>query len=546
MEEVRAVDRGRFARSDAPPGAARSRRTTDRFVAFAFAAADLLVEVEPDGRITFAAGAFRSRLGSDPDAFLDRQIEDLASGEDRAQLAASVATLAGRGRLQPTLIRLGDPARTPFVLSGLAIPTDTGASGALCLTFGPIPTGVATAADAIDKDSFARAAEARLRDPARPTAIGFMEVDRAGAEALANRPNVEGQVLKELLSTIEPGAQLGRLAQGRWGVLQREGADICEVSDRVEAALWRLGIGTQITATVLSLVPGKMTEMQAVRALRAALLGFAHSGHKGLAAAGVAQELPGFLSELETRAKGIGQAIVEERFRLDYQPIVRLAGRQLLRYEAFIRPLGGLPRTSEFVSLAEAAGLIEELDLAVMRLALGDSRGRVPISVNISGLSAQSATFRERLLKLLGPEPRGLTVEITETADIEQEEEAVTFVEALRALSVPVSLGNFGVGPTSFRHLRKFKPDFVMIDGSYVAAAMRQERERAFVGSMVDLARSGGAKVAAEGVESEEAAALMGSLGVEFGQGWLFGRPEPLPRSGPIVRRSGNLDDSWV
>jgi EAL domain-containing protein (putative c-di-GMP-specific phosphodiesterase class I) len=539
------VEKGRFAGSDGSSGAARSRKTADRFVAFAFAAADLLVEVEPDGRITFAAGAFRSRLGSDPEAFLHRQVEDLASGEDRAQLAASVAMLAGRGRLQPTLIRLADPARTPFVLSGLALPTEAGAPGALCLTFGPIPTGVATATDSTDKDSFARAAEARLRDPARPTELGLMQVDRAGAEAFASRPNVEGQVLKELLSTMEPGTQIGRLSQGRWGVLQREGADLGEVSDRVEAALWRLGIGAQITATVLSLVPGKMTEMQAVRALRAALLGFAHGGHKGLAAAGVAQELPGFLSDLEARAKGIGKAIVEERFRLDYQPIVRLDGRQLQRYEAFIRPLGGLPRPIEFVSLAEAAGLVEELDLAVMRLALDDSRGRVPISVNISGLSAQSATFRERLLKLIGPEPRGLTIEITETADIEQEEEAVTFVEALRALSVPVSLGNFGVGPTSFRHLRKLKPEFVMIDGSYVAAALRQERERAFVGSMVDLARSGGAKVAAEGIETEEAAALMGSLGVEFGQGWLFGRPEPLPRKGPIVRRSGVVEGGW-
>lgn len=539
------MDKGRFARSDGPSGAARSRKTADRFVAFAFAAADLLVEVEPDGRITFAAGAFRSRLGADPDSFLDRQIDDLASGEDRAQLAASVATLAGRGRLQPTLIRLGDQARTPFVLSGLALPTETGAPGALCLTFGPIPTGVTTVADSIDKDSFARAAEAHMRDPARPTSLGFMEVDRAGAEAFASRPNVEGQVLKELLSTMEPGTQIGRLAQGRWGVLQREGADLGDVSDRVEAALWRLGIGAQITATVLSLVPGKMTEMQAVRALRAALLGFAHGGHKGLASAGVAEELPGFLIELEARAKGIGKAIVEERFCLDYQPIVRLAGRQLQRYEAFIRPLGGLPRPSEFVSLAEAAGLVEELDLAVMRLALSDSRGRVPISVNISGLSVQSATFRERLLKLIGPEPQGLTIDITETADIEKEEEAVAFVEALRALSVPISLGNFGVGPTSFRHLRKFKPDFVMIDGSYVAAALRQERERAFVGSMVDLARSGGAKVAAEGIETEEAAALMSSLGVEFGQGWLFGRPEPLPRMGPIVRRSGVVEGGW-
>jgi EAL domain-containing protein (putative c-di-GMP-specific phosphodiesterase class I) len=527
-------------RSDGAP----LRRMTERLVAFAFAAAELLVEVDAAGRIAFAAGAFRTRLGVEPDRFIGRLVEDLASGEDRALLAAAVPLLASRGRLQPTIIRLADAARTPVVLSGFAIPAKRGGGPALCLTFGPIPSGLA-AAEVTDKDSFARAAEARLRDQDRPATLGLVELDGTGAQALAERPGIEAQLRAELVRDMESGACVGELAQGRWGVLQDEGADMRAAAERVEAALRRFGVGAQVTATALALVPGQMSDMQAVRALRAALTGFARGGQEGLAKSGAAGGLSGFLNELAARAEGIGKAIAETRFRLEYQPIVRLSDRGLHHYEALLRPTGGLPRADEFVSLAEAAGLSEELDLAVVRMAMKDNRGRLPVAVNVSGLSVQSPSFRDRLLALIGQEPRGLFFEITETADIVHEAEALAFVEAMQSRGVPVCIDDFGAGSAAFRHLRQLKPDYVKIDGSYVAAATRQERERAFVASMAELARASGAKVVAERIETEEEAALMVSLGVEFGQGWLFGRPAPLPGSTPIVRRSDKVREVW-
>ena len=525
-------------------GGTPARRMTDRFVAFAFAAADLLVEVDQAGRIAYAAGAFRSRLGAEPERFLGRPVEDLASGEDRAHLAAAVPLLAGRGRLQPTIIRLSDTGRTPFVLSGFAIPAGRGSPPSLCLTFGPIPSGLA-AAELTDKDGFARAAEARLRDQERPAALGLVELDGAGAQALAERPGIEAQLRAELARNMDGGACVGELAQGRWGVLQDEGADMTAAAERVEAALRRFGVSAQVTATALSLAPGQMSDMQAVRALRAALTGFARGGQEGLAKAGVAGGLPGFLNELTARAEGIGKAIAETRFRLEYQPIVRLSDRGLHHYEALLRPTGGLPRADEFVSLAEAAGLAEELDLAVVRMAMKDSRGRLPVAVNVSGLSVQSPMFRERLLALIGREPRGLFFEITETADIEHQDEALAFMEAMRSRNVPVCIDDFGAGSAAFRHLRQLKPDYVKIDGSYVTAATGQERERAFVASMAELSRASGARVVAERIETEQEAALMASLGVEFGQGWLFGRPAPLPGSTPTVRRSDKVREVW-
>jgi EAL domain-containing protein (putative c-di-GMP-specific phosphodiesterase class I) len=102
-------------------------------------------------------------------------------------------------------------------------------------------------------------------------------------------------------------------------------------------------------------------------------------------------------------------------------------------------------------------------------------------------------------------------------------------IAALRAEGVPVCLDDFGAGGAAFRYLREFGVDYVKIDGLYVRAAARSARERGFVASMVELAGAVGARVIAEMVETEEQARLMRELGVQYGQGWVFGRPGSLP-----------------
>ena len=161
--------------------------------------------------------------------------------------------------------------------------------------------------------------------------------------------------------------------------------------------------------------------------------------------------------------------------------------------------------------------------------------GDVRIACNLSGLSVQSPAFRERLLKRLDAEPAlvpRLLVEITETAEIEQEAEAIATVEALRARAIPICIDDFGAGAAAFRYLRTFRVDYVKIDGLYVENARRGAQDRGFLSSMVDLARNVGAQVVAERIETEEDAAAMLELGIGFGQGWLFGRPGRLPDRG--------------
>ena len=94
-----------------------------------------------------------------------------------------------------------------------------------------------------------------------------------------------------------------------------------------------------------------------------------------------------------------------------------------------------------------------------------------------------------------------------------------------------------GAGSAAFRYLREFQVDYVKLDGGYVRGALQNAREHGFLLSMVELANFVGAKVIAETVEREEEAEMMRELGVEYGQGWLFGKPGALPAeaSGPVA-----------
>jgi len=158
--------------------------------------------------------------------------------------------------------------------------------------------------------------------------------------------------------------------------------------------------------------------------------------------------------------------------------------------------------------------------------------------VNVSGLSLQSDSFCSRLLAMLdsnrqaGPRIcQRLLLELTDTAEIEDMPSAAANIEAIRSRGVGVCLDDFGTVAAAFRYLREFRFDFVKIDGSYVHNAPLSARERGSVAAMVGLAAGAGARVIAEMVETPEQAQLMRMLGVEFGQGYLFGRPGVLSGS---------------
>lgn len=524
-----------------------------RFVAFAFAGADLLIEATADGRITFAAGAFRSRFHTEPDALVGRPLSSLVAAKDGAALATSLALLAARGRLPPTTLQLNDPARSVCALSGLTRP-GTGGATLFCLSLASLPQPRMERAAVCPGAALGREAEALLRTPPAGAvpALELLEVQSAsasGAEAIASA----------LIESAGTAAVTGELAPGRFGLLSASGAPLSADPAGLERLLRRHGVEAKVaSAQRLSLEPSEnedMTPAQAVRALRYALSAFTRAGAPALAAAGFAGGLNGFLTAARARSASLRRVFAEQRFRLAFQPIVALGDRTLHHYEALLRPEGatGAPEAEtpgDLVIVAEMIGLTEELDWAVFDAAREAAlSGGTAIAFNISGLSVQTANFRDRLLRALSRIPPSLggrlLAEITETAEIEDENGAAETIRALRAHGVPVCIDDFGAGAAAFRYLRHFQVDFVKVDGGYVRQAAESERDRGFVAAMVDLSLNVGAQAIAEQIETEEVAACMRELGVRYGQGWLFGRPGPMPRVRTAPGRRSGKRDTW-
>lgn len=511
----------------------------ERLVTFAFAAAELLVEIASDASITWAAGAFPARFGEPAERFIGRKLGDLIAPDDRDALGRTLISASLCGHVPPVVLRLNDAAGTPCALAALIVP---GAPGRLCVTLGPVPVAPPANADGLQPASlFTKEVEARLRGK-QESRLALLDVkgwpaatDDTGRQ---QRRALRDAVGEAFASVAGAGIVVGEVADGRYGVLSQRQIDIAMLASGLEA-LMRVrpeGQLVSVDSQSIGLSAPDLKPAQATQALRFALARFAANGAAALEADGFAAGLAGFIAQAQGQTAALRQSIAERRFQVLFQPVVTLRSRIVHHYEALLRPspmAGGLWQTTqEFVTCAEALGLAEELDLAVLEQVLAVLE-RVPncsIAANVSGLSMQSEPFRRRLLRLLpSGSYRRLLIELTETAEIEDVPTAIATLERLREQNIGICLDDFGAGAAAFRYLRDFPVDYLKIDGAYVQGALRGERERSVVTSMLDLARSVGAETVAEAVETKEVARLMEQLGCTFGQGWLFGKAAPLP-----------------
>jgi EAL domain-containing protein (putative c-di-GMP-specific phosphodiesterase class I) len=514
---------------------------TDRFFAFAFASSDLLVEIGSEGVITWAAGAFVALFGAFPETFVGKPLLGLIAPADHSALAMVISMAGSHGRAAPTVVRLNDAAQTPMVLAAALLP---GTTPRLCVTVGPLPvTPHAPPTGLVDSVVFGREAEARLRS-GHGGGVGLVELKgwTQACEAMngEKRRALRVDIGRVLTDAGGPGAVTGEIGEGCFGVLGHRTLSQSSLTPKLNDLFrgHRAAWPVQPDTLALSLSEAGINSPQAVRALRFALGRFAKGGLQTTREHGFGDGLAGFIKRAAADIEAVRETLRARRFRLAFQPVVSLADRSVHHFEALLRPFPTrsqpLRATQDFVTFAEAIGLSEELDTAVVKEVLTalDAASGVSIAANVSGLSIQSTSFAERLLALLKPSlARRLLVELTETAEIENVAAVAAVLAELRGRGTAVCIDDFGAGAAAFRYLRDFRVDYVKIDGTYVRGAAKNARECGLVRSMLDLARTVDAAVIAEMIETETEARLMRKLAVQFGQGWLFGRPGALPGS---------------
>lgn len=219
-----------------------------------------------------------------------------------------------------------------------------------------------------------------------------------------------------------------------------------------------------------------------------------------------------------------------------YQPIVELESGEVVAYEALARGPGGEPPMDLFAA-ARAGGTLAELDWACRLAAVRGARAagmgsHVALFVNIepevAGTPAPSAAIAEEIQR--ARKELSIFLEVTERALTHRPAELLGLLEGLRDQGVGIALDDVGADPRSLALLPVLRPDVVKLDMSLVRDATSRE-SAAVMTAVCAHAEATGAVILAEGVETEEHLLVARTLGARFGQGWFFGRPEPLPAS---------------
>jgi PAS domain S-box-containing protein len=229
----------------------------------------------------------------------------------------------------------------------------------------------------------------------------------------------------------------------------------------------------------------------------------------------------------------IRSAIEHDKLVLHSQPIVKLDGGGVAQEELLVRMLGErgeLIMPGEFLPPAERFDLAPAIDRWVIARAAEIARER-RVEVNLSAQSIGDPGlpgFVEARLTEVGADPSNLVFEITETAAAEDLDQAGRLAERLSELGCGFALDDFGTGYGSFTYLKHLPVRYIKIDTEFVRTLRADSPDRQVVSAIVDVARNFGIQTIAEGVESEEIAELLRALGVDYAQGYHFGRPAPL------------------
>lgn len=247
------------------------------------------------------------------------------------------------------------------------------------------------------------------------------------------------------------------------------------------------------------------------------------------------------LTERNLLEADLRKSIAGNQLKLYYQPQTgddgRIVGAEaLLRWE---HPVKGMVSPTDFIPLAEQTGLIMPIGHWVLGAACAQlvawsknpATAHLRVAVNVSALQFKAPDYVSQVVSVLersNIDPSLLTLELTESMLVNDVNDIITKMNALKTRGVNLSLDDFGTGYSSLNYLKKLPLDQIKIDQSFVRDMLTDDNDVAIVRTVVELARSMRLHVIAEGVETEEHRQFLASLGCHSYQGYLLSRPLPV------------------
>lgn len=379
--------------------------------------------------------------------------------------------------------------------------------------------------------------------------VGFKQVNERHGGAAADM--LLQALAQRLVEALPPGSFVARLGSDVFGVIA-PGAALGELARQLAAALApgvRSGTLEWPVAAAMGLAAWPAHAQDADRLLRCADLALHESKRLGR---GVTTLYDAALGERARQALRVHArlqaALREDALTLHFQPQVDVASGRVHGFEALLRwtdaELGVVP-PGVFIPVAESTGLIGALGEAVLRMACRQLRQwqdaglDARVAINLSpreflhpGLVARIAQELQRQ----GVPARRLSVEVTESAVIDDFDTVAEQLQALVRLGVDVHLDDFGTGHSSLAWLKAFPIAAIKIDRSFVRDMVSDTNDEAIVRAVIGLGHTLGCSIVAEGVEKAEQLERLRDLGCEAYQGWLFSPALPPQQAAALLR----------
>ena len=501
-----------------------------RFLGFGFAAADLLLEIGDDGKVTFALGAGESVLGAPDRALAGRTWQSLFDSDDHPMVEAMFRGLDDGARAGPVVLKIAGDEDRFANLTAIRLPQNKGAIS--CALSKAAQRGAAGLQSREDFE--ARAAEL-LAGATQALELAFVDVvglsqQKAGSP---DAERVDALLAGALRAQAYRGEAATEVGPDRYALVRAADEPAAALIARISRVMSDAGLEHVAPTSAAMPLTGSVRPKQVAQALRFALNQVLREGLKKPLPNSLSNALEQALQSTLSNAGALGAAIRQRRFTLAYQPVVSLSDGALHHHEVLVR-FGAQASPFPTIRMAEELDLIEPLDVAVLEetLKVLASDPALTLAVNVSGRSVMSEAYVSRVVDLLRKSPsiKGrLMFELTESAAVEDLGLADRHIQALRAAGCEVCLDDFGAGAASLAYLQQLTLDVLKIDGRYIRDLQHGGREATFVKHLVNMCGELKVRTLAEMVETPEAEEAVRKAGVHYAQGWLYGRATEKP-----------------
>jgi len=520
----------------------------DRFLAFSFAASDLLIEVSKQGRIVFALGAAKLFTGKSDKELIGEDWLELFVSKDSIVLKMLFKQAIDGKRCGPAFVSFQNNISKQMVLCGMKMPGNDNLYVTISKSSAQVGKmssgGMQEQKQVLTKESFIDAAYDALRS-ARDMGkkVNMTMIDFADAEKA--RKNMGEEAWQELNESVQlllgaqslDGTMAAEIANGKYSIIHDYALSAQTLQDQMVSLSKekdKTGKGLSIQVKEVSTDLSGLSDKDASRALFYTLSEFEKKG-AAMNIESLNTSFKTFMISNAQRIQEFKEFIESLAFAVHFQPIVDLKTGKATHYESLCRFKEG--NTYEWIKFGEDIGMASEFDIAVCKRAINfmnmfDKKHEITFSINVSGQSVENDEFFVNLKKILNMNKRmcsRIIFEITESSQINDLDKAADFVKQIKALGCRTALDDFGAGSASFQYLSALPVDYVKIDGKYVRDLLVDQRNMIMVKNLTQMCLDMKLKVVAEFVETQEHVEVLRDFGVHYGQGYFFGKPVPEP-----------------